>query len=107
MPESEESTAKSDHLQRLLSKIEDRKKKAELLAKEEEKRQKKVKRKPEPQDIKDEAAGNKQASESQTSKKAKKRDKKAKSKKGIVSDIDGKFTVIGDESLGPKKSKVG
>lgn len=104
------SGEKSDHLQRLLSKIEDRKlalikheedNVKEKLLKLKEKRKEKNRKLKENKKEREEA----QAEEAIPAT-SKRKDRDAKRREKIGSLIEGKFTILGDESLGARKSKV-
>ncbi|KAK3913991.1 putative ATP-dependent RNA helicase Dbp73D [Frankliniella fusca] len=102
-PSSNISDTKSSHLERLLSKIESKKQQAVKLAKAEEARkQRKEKKKKKVRSTKDA----KPALEKQKSVKPQHKERKMKPIKESSSDIDGKFTVLGSDSLGTKKERV-
>lgn len=101
--QSDTHNTKTSHLERLLSKIENKKQQAAQLAKdEEERKQRKERKKQKLKTIKHE----KPSVDKKKSIKTQRQEKKSKFNKESSLEVSGKFTVLGSDSLGSKKVKV-
>lgn len=105
--EADVSAEKSTHLQRLLLKIEEKKRLALELKAKEEKQAQARKEKEERKREKTAKKHAKKQEKKEITKKSQKKVKKTKaSKEKLLSDTVGQFTILGDASLGEKKLEV-
>lgn len=104
--QSDLSATKLSHLERLLSKIEDKKIQAQRLAREEKEREERRREKKNRKTVAVDKSVSKKVGKQPVSTPQKNEKKRVKPMRGAPSDFDGKFTVIGSDSLHSKKQKV-